>query len=87
MLYLLSRAGGGAGPEPAQDEPARHQTLQALEGVMERALSRAGFTNPQAPDYVLRELMQTLRRARPSQREAELWTAAFKQLERVTRPR
>jgi tRNA/rRNA methyltransferase len=51
---------------------------------MERVLLEAGFLNPQAPEHVLRELLHTLRRAALSQREAELWTSAFKHLERAS---
>jgi tRNA/rRNA methyltransferase len=83
LLYLLSRVERPAPePEPAPT-PARHETVQALEGAMRSALSTSGFLNPQAPDYTLRELLHTLRRAQLSQREVELWTAAFKQLGRL----
>jgi tRNA/rRNA methyltransferase len=82
LLYLLSRAERPA-PEPEpMTPPARQETVQALEASMRSALTAAGFLNPQAPDYALRELLHSLRRGRPSQREVELWTAAFKQLGR-----
>jgi tRNA/rRNA methyltransferase len=45
---------------------------------MREALLEADFLNPQAPDYILEELWQSLARAGLSQREAELWVNAFK---------
>jgi len=82
MLFLCSRAGMApreAGP-PA--EGARLQTVQALEARMEQVLRAAAFLNPQAPAYVLEELLQSLHRGAPTQREVELWLAAFKALGR-----
>jgi tRNA/rRNA methyltransferase len=83
LLYLVSRA-----PPPPLRPPhdaARLETVQVLEATARQALSAAGFLNPQAPNYVLSELLHVLRRGRPSQREVELWTAAFKQLARSLR--
>lgn len=82
LLYLVSRAARPESIEPAPPPAARLETVHALEGAMRRALEKSGFLNPQAPDYVLQELLHTLRRGRPTQREVELWTAAFKQLAR-----
>jgi tRNA/rRNA methyltransferase len=53
-----------------------------MEEWMEKALSAAGFLNPQAPQHALRELSRSLARGALSQREAEMWIAAFKQLAR-----
>jgi hypothetical protein len=49
---------------------------------MEQVLRAAAFLNPQAPAYVLEELLQSLHRGAPTQREVELWLAAFKALGR-----
>ena len=82
MLYLCSRAGGPARGEGAVAEGARLQTVQALEARMEQVLRAATFLNPQAPAYVLEELLQSLHRGAPTQREVELWLGAFKALGR-----
>lgn len=79
LLYLCARQ------EPiAPDAPpgARHQTMEALRGHLERALSASGFLNPQAPEHALGELWRSLGRAALSQREAEMWLSAFKHLAR-----
>ena len=83
LLYLLSRA--QTAPVAAPGAPAaRIQTVQALEAVMRHALLQSGFLNPDASDYVLRELMQSLRRGGLTQREVELWAGAFRQMARVS---
>jgi tRNA C32,U32 (ribose-2'-O)-methylase TrmJ len=54
--------------------------------LRERARSlllAAGFLNPQQPDTVLDELLQLLRRARPTKREAEMLLAVAAQMERT----
>jgi tRNA/rRNA methyltransferase len=84
LLYLLAREGASF-VEPEPEPAARIQTVQALETVMRDGLSRAGFLNPQSPEAVLQELVHVLRRGRPSQREVELWTGAFRQVVRVIR--
>lgn len=63
---------------------ARLETVQALEKVMREALLASEFLNPQAPDNVLKELSRCLVRGALTQREAELWLAAFVHLARVT---
>jgi tRNA/rRNA methyltransferase len=45
-------------------------------------LGRAGYLNPQNPEYILAELRLLLARAEPTQREAELCVAAVRALER-----
>ncbi len=84
LLYLCARAFQTPGAEPAAvpEEPARLQTLQALEAVMRSTLLACDFLNPQAPDHVLRELSRSLVKGGVSQREAQLWLTAFKQLGR-----
>lgn len=85
MLYLCAREGSpppAAAPVP---EGARLGTLGALEQRMTEVLRDAGFLNPQAPQHILRELLRTLTRGTPTQREAELWLSAFKQLGRAKR--
>ncbi|HYV49679.1 MAG TPA: TrmH family RNA methyltransferase [Myxococcaceae bacterium] len=80
LLYLCARQEPGAEPQPPG---ARHQTMEALRSHMERALSASGFLNPQAPEHALGELWRALGRAGLSQREAEMWLAAFKHLARA----
>jgi tRNA/rRNA methyltransferase len=83
MLYLASRAGEPERPPAPVPEGARLQAVKALEGRMEEVLRRAEFLNPQAPPYVLEELLQSLHRGAPTQREVELWLGAFRALGRT----
>jgi tRNA/rRNA methyltransferase len=84
MLYLCSRADAATlGEEGPKVDGVRLATAHALEERMKGVLLAAGFLNPQAPRHVLGELSRSLLRAELSQREAELWLAAFKQLERA----
>jgi tRNA/rRNA methyltransferase len=85
LLFLCSRQGAEApeaGAPAAAGEGARLGTVKVLEGRMGDVLLQAGFLNPQAPEHVLGELLRSLLRSGLSQREAELWLTAFKQLER-----
>ena len=72
--------------EAPQEVPLEPQAplglLHRLKQHMRKALLSADFLNPQASDYVLEELWQSLVRAGLSQREAELWLNAFKHVER-----
>lgn len=76
--------------EPSLDQASRAQpgakleTVAALEQRMREVLLGAGFLNRQAPDHILRELVRTLTRGALTQREAELWLTAFRQLGRAT---
>lgn len=85
LLYLCARADDGSRLEPEPQAGARMETVYALEARMRDVLLRAGFLNPQAPDYILRELGRALVQGRLTQREAELWLTAFASLERVVR--
>lgn len=87
LLYLCGRALQAVVPPqeaaPQAPEPgAALGTLHALGKRMQGLLLEADFLNPQAPEHVLRELERSLMRAQLTQREAELWLTAFKQLER-----
>jgi tRNA/rRNA methyltransferase len=87
LLYLTARAMAGAKTLQAPPEPAAALALmQVLEEEMDGALSASGFLNPQAPQRIRKELVHLLERGRPSQREAELWIGAFRQLRRASRP-
>lgn len=86
----------GADPAPSRrpddgprdrDQPARHATLEALWARTGALLAATGFLNPQAPEHILAELRRVLSRAEPTQREAELLTAAVRTLERIVRAR
>lgn len=85
MLYLCSRAARVAPPAAPEPEGARLQTTQAMERLLKDVLLRVGFLNPQQPEYILEELMQSLHRGRLRQREVELWLAALKAVDRVAR--
>ncbi|HEY8212297.1 MAG TPA: RNA methyltransferase [Myxococcaceae bacterium] len=82
LLYLCGRR---EAPVPVEEAPpgARQQTMEALRGSMERALSASGFLNPQAPEHALGELWRSIGRSGLSQREAEMWLSAFKHLARA----
>jgi tRNA/rRNA methyltransferase len=82
LLYLCARELRPIAEPLAAPEGARFATLHALEARMREVLLDAEFLNSQAPDHVLRELGQTLLRARLTQREAELWLTAFAHLRR-----
>lgn len=87
LLYLCSaveREDTPAATTVSPPEGAKLGAVQALETRMREVLLAAGFLNPQAPDHILHELTRSLLRGQLSQREAELWLAAFKQLGRVT---
>ena len=84
LLYLCARADEENGAQP-EEQGARMETVYALEERMRAVLLRAGFLNPQAPDYILAELSRSLVRGRLTQREAELWLTAFAHLDRVAR--
>ena len=60
--------------------PATHGELAAAREEARRALSAAGFLNPQRPDLVLDELTSCWGRAQLGRREAELWRNAFRKL-------
>lgn len=87
LLYACSRAqapGAGAGAPAGAAPGARLETVQALEAKMRDALLACEYLNPQAPDHVLKELSRSLVHGQLTQREAELWLAAFEHVRRVT---
>jgi tRNA/rRNA methyltransferase len=86
LAWEVARAGGAAvegerGPAP--EEPARHETLEALWERTRALLGQAGYLNPQNPELILAELRRLLARAEPTQREAELCVAAIRALDRA----
>jgi tRNA/rRNA methyltransferase len=87
LLYLCARQLAPTGePHPAESVPAaRLQTLQVLQSEMREVLLACDFLNPQAPEHVLLELSRSLVKGGVSQREAQLWLTAFKQLSRAMR--
>jgi tRNA/rRNA methyltransferase len=82
LSYLVARQ--GAAQVPPQSLGAKLETVHALEKKMRDALLASEFLNPQAPDHVLKELTRSLVRGGLTQREAEMWLAAFEHLRRVT---
>jgi len=83
LLYLVARADGAAVIQPAPEAGASRALLQVLRGRMRRALLAADALNVQNPESILEEMLRALERGGLSQREAELWAAAFKQLARA----
>jgi tRNA/rRNA methyltransferase len=68
-------------PRPAPSAAATDAELAALEDALRAALRGAGFlAGPER--HAVRDLVSTLRRGRPSRREARLWLAALKTLGR-----
>jgi tRNA/rRNA methyltransferase len=87
IAYEIAVSAPAEGVSPAPAEPARHETLEALWDRARALLSAAGFLNPQNPELILSELRRVLARAEPTQREAELLTAAVRALERIVSAR
>lgn len=79
LLYLCARHDA---PQPGQPKGASLQLLQRLEEKMKEALLAAGYLNPQAPQHVLHELSRALVRGGITEREAQVWLAAFEHLRR-----
>lgn len=78
LAYALRAA---TRPEAPGGEPrATQRTLEAAVSEARRALSAAGFLNPQNPEAILGELVRTWTRAGLTPREAELWQNAFRKL-------
>lgn len=83
LLYLASTPLESP-PQPTDTPPqAQLGTLYAFEQRWKRLLLESGFLNPQAPDYIMNELTQSLMRAQLTQREAELWLSAGQHLLRA----
>jgi tRNA/rRNA methyltransferase len=85
VSYELAMAAGGLGGAPASEDPARHETMEAIWDRARALLAAVGYLNPQNPELVLAELRRVLARAEPTQREAELIAAAVRALERALR--
>lgn len=82
LTYLCARADRPEVSKVERPPGAKLRTVQVLEETMRELLLEAGFLNPQGPDPILKELERSLLRAELTQREAELWLGAFKQLRR-----
>ncbi|MCC6333393.1 MAG: RNA methyltransferase [Myxococcales bacterium] len=81
LLYLCAGQGtlAAADAQPGADGAL----LQRLEEKMQAALLACEFLNPQAPGHVLKELSRSLVQGRLTQREAQLWLAAFEHVLRT----
>lgn len=79
LLYLCARHDA---PTPEPTKGASLQSIQRLEAKMKEALLAAEFLNPQAPEHVLFELSRALVRGGITDREAQVWLAAFEHLRR-----
>lgn len=83
LFYLCFRQ--TVPPPPAASPQPRGAPLalvQRLEAKMKEVLLAADFLNPQAPQHVLAELSRALVHGALSEREAQLWLAAFEHLGR-----
>ncbi len=80
LLYLCSRHDA---PPPAETPGATLGMIKRLESRMQEALLAAEFLNPQAPEHVLTELSRSLVRGQLTEREAQVWLAAFEHLKRL----
>ncbi len=81
LFYLCSRHDA---PPPAENPGASLGMLKRLESKMQDALLAAEFLNPQAPEHVLTELSRALVRGQLTEREAQVWLAAFEHLRRLS---
>ena len=84
LFYLCSRH---AAPVPAETPGATLRMIKQLEARMQDTLLAAEFLNPQAPQHVLTELTRALVRGNITEREAQVWFAAFEHLWRMSRSR
>lgn len=82
LVYLCARGAAAAPIEPIE-AGAQGALLTRLEARLREVLLACDFLNPQAPDHVLKELLRCLVHGRLSQREAQLWLAAFEHVGRV----
>ncbi len=80
LLYLCSRQDA---PPPAQTPGASLGMIKRLEAKMHDALLAAEFLNPQAPEHMLSELSRALVRGQLTEREAQVWLAAFEHVRRT----
>lgn len=80
LLYLCARHDAPAAPAPQPGAPLK--LVQRLEAKMKDALLAAEYLNPQAPQHVLNELSRALVRGQLTEREAQVWLAAFEHLAR-----
>lgn len=83
LLYLCARQPTKA---PAAQKGATLGLISRLEERMRSTLLAAEFLNPQAPQHVLGELTRSLVRHELTEREAQLWLAAFDHLQRHVTP-
>lgn len=61
---------------------ASHQLTERLQALMQKVLTQVDFLNTQSPKLILGELVRSLARSDLTEREAQLWLTAFKQLDR-----
>ena len=83
LLYLVARVDGAGLAPREEEEGASRATVEVLRARMRRALLAADALNAQNPEPVLEEMLRALERGTLTQREVELWAAAFKQLARA----
>ena len=81
LLYLCSRHDA---PSPAATPGASLGMLKRLEDKMKDTLLAAEYLNPQAPQHVLTELTRALVKGNLTEREAQIWFAAFEHLRRLS---
>ena len=72
-------------PPPRGPELANERLLLLLRDRAQALLLRAAFLNPQQPNRALDEMLQVLRRARPTRREVEMLLGALDHVARNQR--
>lgn len=85
VAYELGTARAEPHAPPAEGEPARGETVEALWDRLRTLLGRSGYLNRQNPDHILGDWRRLLARAEPTQREVELLVAAVRSVERLLR--
>ena len=82
-LAVFSAGRTRTGPGAPREAPAPAEDLARLGAVLGEALSARGFRRGPGDDTTIAELLAPLLRARPTRREATLWTAALRSLGRT----
>lgn len=84
FLFLFNRAKEKqATVIPDAEEGANGRTLKALEEKLHAALDSVGWSNRQAPQHGIRELLRSLVQGRLTQREAQMWLSVMDHVRRM----